>query len=236
MPLPAKYIGVHGDECQCGRRASVRHCISCGSVRIYARMERMHTLASGEKRFVDVQFRCMSCGHLFIEIEREFCEAPPVSAALARQRIKAIHDASQTGEYLNPSDVKIADAIQALMPASQEDPKLAYDKLIYHLRVEYADRKAGGEQMNLTMDQHVEARLKELNVKPPQQGQTLEIPTVVQQAIAKPPDLADPQHDAIPAEERSIRLEWGRKKLAGRSLPDVEDYVRRRLAGELFND
>jgi len=193
-------------------------------------MNRLHTFVNGETKHVDTQFRCQTCGHLFIEEEREFCEAPPVSAALAQQKLKAIHDASQQGEYLRPEDARLADSLRELLHTT-EDPKKAFDKLVFQLRIEYVDRKASGEKMTMSMEEHVESRLKELNVTPPTNG---EAPVLPKELVELPKDEADPQRDVIPVEERSIRLEWGRKKLAGRVVPDIEDYVRRRLAGELF--
>src|SRR5437868_8267488 len=95
MGVKSQYIGVKGDECQCGRRATIRHCPVCGSPRIYARLNRLHTLITGEQRFVATQLRCQSCGHLFIEEERALCEAPPIGSVLAAQRVRALHDASQ---------------------------------------------------------------------------------------------------------------------------------------------
>lgn len=240
MRVDKRLMGVKGDECQCGRRATVRHCTSCGSPRCYARMNRQHRFANGEVRFVEIQFRCQTCGHLFIEEEREFCEAPPVSPVLAQAKLKAIHDAVQTGEHLNPSDTRLAEALKDLLPSSGQDPRKAYDTLVYKLRVEFADRRASGEALTMSMDAYVEHRLKELQVQPPEQSSPTSEELSQSQAdnsslpLEHPIQLDDPQRDAIPIEERSIRLEWGRKKLAGRSLPDVEDYVRRRLAGELF--
>lgn len=232
MRVPSRLVGVKGDECQCGRRASIRHCTVCGSPRIYARMNRLHVFVSGEKKWVETEFRCQGCGNLFIEEEREFCEAPPISSVLAQQRIKAIFDAKQSGEYLRPLDAQIAESVGALLTSDQQDPKKAFDLLVYQLRIEYVDRKAAGEVMTLTMEQHVEARLKQLNVKPPINGEAPVIPDEVVKPLTQPID--DSQPDSVPVEERSIRLEWGRKKLAGRVVPDIEDYVRRRLAGELF--
>lgn len=123
MPVPNHLIGVKGDECQCGRRASVRHCPSCGSSRIYARQRRHHVFVDGSTRLVEVEFRCQTCGHLFVDEEREFCDAPPVGPKLAAQKVKALHEASQTGEYLRPEDQKIADAIKQIEPQ-----KVVYDE------------------------------------------------------------------------------------------------------------
>lgn len=112
----SQIIGVKGDECQCGRRATIRHCPSCGSTRTYARMNKLHKCLDGEFRHADTEYRCQSCGHLYIEEERQFCEAPPVGQKLASQRVKAIHEADKKGEHLRPTDKKIADAIRALTP------------------------------------------------------------------------------------------------------------------------
>jgi predicted RNA-binding Zn-ribbon protein involved in translation (DUF1610 family) len=121
MPTPTKYIAVKGDECQCGRRASVRHCPSCGSVRIYARQNRLHKLIDGTEKWVAIEYRCQACGHLFIEEDREFCDAPPVGPQLAALKVKAIHEASKTGEYLNPSDTKIAQALDELLVETHKE-------------------------------------------------------------------------------------------------------------------
>jgi hypothetical protein len=118
MTIAQRYVGVKGDECLCGRRESIRHCIACGSSRIYARANRQHTLASGEKKFVETQFRCQSCGCLFIEEEREFCDAPPISQPLAQQKALAVIEAVKQGEHLNSADTKLAEALTELLPKS----------------------------------------------------------------------------------------------------------------------
>jgi hypothetical protein len=123
MPTPKSHIGFKGDECQCGRRATLRHCTSCGSSRTYARHNRLHTLSNGEERFVKIQFCCQACGHEFIEEEREFCDAPPVSAALAQQKLKAMSEANQTGEHLRPNDKKLADAVEKLVQKPKQTPE-----------------------------------------------------------------------------------------------------------------
>ncbi len=130
MPTPSHLIGVHGDECQCGRRATVRHCPSCGSSRVYARMNRQHTFLNGEKRFVEREFRCQSCDHRFVEEERDLCEAPPVGQKLAAQKVRAIYEAKQQGEYLNPKEVKIAKALDVIVgPTAQtEEQRTEADK------------------------------------------------------------------------------------------------------------
>ena len=46
-------------------------------------------------RLGESEYRCMACGHLFIEEEREFCDAPPVGSVLAAQKVKALHEAKE---------------------------------------------------------------------------------------------------------------------------------------------
>jgi hypothetical protein len=118
VPTPSHHVGVKGDECICGRRLSVRHCPSCGSSRVYARMNRAHVLLDGTKKFVEVQFRCQSCGHLFIDPEREFCEAPPVGQKLALQKARALMEAKQSGERLSDKEAKMLRAVETLTGAN----------------------------------------------------------------------------------------------------------------------
>src|ERR1700681_1337868 len=116
MVIPERIIGVKGDECDCGRRATVRHCTTCGSARVYARQNKLHIFPSGEKRFVEVQFRCQSCGHLFVEEEREFCQAPPVTPALAKLKAQRLYEASKDNEYLKPSVIVEAQKLAGQKP------------------------------------------------------------------------------------------------------------------------
>jgi hypothetical protein len=120
MAVPKRLMGSKGDECQCGRRASVIHCNACGSVRVYARLNRWHKCLNGDVRLMETQFRCQSCGHLFIEEEREFCDAPPVTAALALQKMKVLRDAKGTGEYLRPNDEKLAEVVDKLLEENKK--------------------------------------------------------------------------------------------------------------------
>lgn len=235
MSIPHHLRGVKGDECQCGRRASIRHCPACGASRIYGYVnEQWFERPNGKVERVRL-FRCLSCAHKFTDSDREFCEAPPVSAALALQRIKAIHDASQTGEYLRPQDEAIAKALSTLLsPAAQTDHIKAHKLLVYNLQTEYVDRKAAGEQMSESMDEFVDRRLQELGA-PKRNGKIQEqIKTEQAQTptLYEVPDPREDDREVIPVEERSIRLEWSRAKLAGRRVPSIDEYVARRLAGE----
>jgi hypothetical protein len=125
MPIAKEVIGVQGDECQCGRRATVRHCIRCGSTRIYARMDRLHTFKNGSQKYVPIQLRCQGCGLLFVEEEREFCDAPPVGPKLAAQKVRALQEASLADERLTPMErVAAASLMKAIKGgASVEEAK-----------------------------------------------------------------------------------------------------------------
>lgn len=103
MGVPQHMVGIKGDMCACGRRATVRHCIECGSARVYARQNRLHTFKSGEQKFVEIEFRCQACGHTFTEEEREFCNAPPITIALAKLKVQRLYEASKENEFLDPS-------------------------------------------------------------------------------------------------------------------------------------
>ena len=104
MAISKYMLGVKGDECQCGRRQTVRHCTQCGSTHIYSRQHRPHLFESGVTKYVDIEFRCQRCSHLFIEGDREFCNAPPVGPKLAAQRVKVLAEAGILGDV--PKSVK----------------------------------------------------------------------------------------------------------------------------------
>lgn len=127
MPIPLHLRGVKGDECQCGRRKTVRHCPSCGSTRIYGYSQEQWLEREGQTPIKVRLFRCIGCGHRFTDDERNFCEAPAVSQALAILKLKAIKEADKTGEYLNPIDQRIAQAIKLVEEkASNNDPQKEY--------------------------------------------------------------------------------------------------------------
>ena len=128
MPVRVRrdILGIKGDECDCGRRASILHCNACGSTRVYARINRQHTFLDGHSAFVETQYRCQTCGHVFIAEERQFCDAPPVSEALARLKIQRLALAVEQGEYLRPTDAEAAQAVTELLkqpnaPASNDE-------------------------------------------------------------------------------------------------------------------
>ena len=145
MAIPKNHLGIKGvDECQCGRRATLMHCTKCGSSRVYARQNRAHTHMNGEVKFVETQFRCQTCGHLFIEAEREFCDAPPVSEALARQKALAMRTTEGVAEAIKQTlpPGAIEELIDKTTPKPQDGSLEAYrefKRLETKIRGGYAD-------------------------------------------------------------------------------------------------
>jgi hypothetical protein len=115
MPVSSQMLGVAGDECQCGRRATVRHCPSCGSFRVYGRTNKVHKFPDGSYKLVETEFRCQACTHLFVDEEREFCEAPAVGKKLATQKVAALHEAAKSGDALTPAERIAAESILKAM-------------------------------------------------------------------------------------------------------------------------
>lgn len=199
-------VGVDGDECTCGRRATVLHCIACGSTRIYARSNRVHEHLDGSSKYVAVQYRCQTCGHLFITDERMFCEAPPVSAALARLKVQRLAQAKARGEFLRPEDQQVADAI------------------------EKAQAVISKEQEPLVVEQSFVKSVDDIQASPEIEAATDSVPRVE----VEHPGLTKAEYDIA---ERAFRMEWVNQKLAGTpyTIP-VEQYVARRLKGEVINE
>jgi len=98
---------------------------------------------NGEEKYVEVQFRCMTCGHLYIDEEREFCEAPPIGTPLAAQKARVIMEAKQKGEYLRPSEERLVKTLQELSTPTQtpEQQKLAREHLEHSIRGVWADMR-----------------------------------------------------------------------------------------------
>jgi hypothetical protein len=194
---PASYKGIKGDECQCGRRFSIRHCPRCGCSRLYTYAgKRVYTDSNGTDRIVDSLTRCLACSHKFIEAEREFCDAPPFTAALARLKAQRIYEASKSNEFLSPEVV-----VKAQELAGQE-PSL--------------DLKAIAEAEAQVNEPAIDWQTMPANATEEQ----------VQERIAETRRMS--------AAEIVFRKEWANKKLVGQSLPTVDEYVERRMKGELF--
>ena len=160
MTQQPRFAGVKGDECQCGRRATVRHCPRCGSTRLYAySTPQYHEMLSGERKLVEHLIRCLSCAHKFEESDREFCEAPPFGPTLAAQKVRALREASQTGEYLNPNDKEAADAINELVAKAPQAPQELSDselgKMDFQLRNVWVDKRLAAKQNGQKFDETV---------------------------------------------------------------------------------
>jgi len=124
MPTPKSLWGIRGDECQCGRRATVRHCPDCGSTIYYAprRLEiREKPGPNGDPiPFLVQTFHCRRCPSVFTDADREFCQASPIGEALTRLRIQNIHNAKRSGESLTPTEEKIAKSVSDLLDDNQQ--------------------------------------------------------------------------------------------------------------------
>lgn len=174
MPTPSHLIGVKGDECQCGRRQTIRHCPACGSSRAYARMNRYHTMLDGSLKLVPTEFRCQSCGHLFIDEERMFCDAPPVGPKLAARKVQALAEAKKSGEYLSDSEEKAAKAIVELVDGAkaqergesqEEKPQMSDEQLAamdWDIRRMWSQAKLEGKT-KLSAEEFIINLLKEQN-------------------------------------------------------------------------
>lgn len=190
-------MGIKGDECDCGRRSSIIHCNQCGSTRVYARSGRLHTHLDGSVGYVDIQFRCQTCGHLFISEERKFCDAPPVSAALAKLKIARLAYAQQQGEFLRPKEAEIAQSLTDLLGQPLESMK---------------------QKQSIT-------DYSEVKVEPSE-------PIQEPDGFVIPNGLTREEYNVA---DRAFRLEWATTKLNGQApTQTVEEYVERRLKGELF--
>lgn len=208
MAVSHDMLGVKGDECDCGRRWTIRHCPSCGSTRLYTRQNRYHKMLDGSIKLVEKQTRCQSCGHEFIEEERRFCEAPPVGQTLAKLKVQRLAEASARGEYLRPEDQKLADIIDKLQTGAlpQTQPKKS--------------------EVIETLEASVPDEVKELA------KQSFESAPDRVEGFVPPNGLTRDEYNVA---DRAFRLEWAHKKLMGQDTGiTVEEYVTRRLKGELF--
>jgi hypothetical protein len=113
MSLPKMYRGTRGDECQCGRRKSIRHCPAerCGSFKIYAPKPEI----IGDK--VVQRFKCIRCGHRFTDTDTEWCLAPFIETnSLAAQRqIKIMQGAVADGHPLTDKETVVKRGVDALI-------------------------------------------------------------------------------------------------------------------------
>lgn len=126
MAQQAHLIGIRGDECQCGRRATIRHCPVCGSSRIYGySTPQAYTNQRGEVKVATKLYRCLGCAFKFVDEDREFCEAPPVGVKLAAQKVKALQEAKESGEHLRGTEQKIVESIKEIAASDEAHKELS---------------------------------------------------------------------------------------------------------------
>ena len=115
MSLTTYHQGQEGDECQCGRRASVAHCTRCGSFRLYGYAEGEKVIRQGQLVTVG-RYRCTTCGNRFTDVDREFCTAPVFTKKieLVKMQVKRMKQAVIDGHPLTDKEELIRAGIQSL--------------------------------------------------------------------------------------------------------------------------
>jgi hypothetical protein len=105
-------------------------------------MDRVHTFKDGTQQYVPIQLRCQGCGKLFVEAEREFCDAPPVGPKLAAQKARALQEAKRNGESFSPREAKLIKAIETIVgpiEMTAEQKEALETQIDYLLRQAWAD-------------------------------------------------------------------------------------------------
>jgi hypothetical protein len=116
-------------------------------------------MLDGSLKLVDTEFRCQSCGELSIqeEMDPRWCTAPPVSTALAAQKIRNLAEAESTGEHLRPEDKKLVNTLKELGLAPTDQPdETRLRNTWFALKRAYID-SADKDQ---TLSSFIEANLK----------------------------------------------------------------------------
>jgi hypothetical protein len=177
MSIPQSYVGVDGDRCSCGRRASLRHCPSCGSFMVKfrpsARISRLTELGSWQ---LVERYTCTRCGFVFEDALRRSCEAPVYMTKQQRLVVAAVQAKSAQGLPLNLQERQILKAfdtstnrfraevpVDAAFAASSEAPdnddtvrRLTSEYVIYCLRTGNKASPEGREEF-------VRKRLEEIS-------------------------------------------------------------------------
>ena len=219
MTLQPRFYGFPGDECICGRRASVRHCPACGSITLYGYAKPdYYKDIHGDIKLVDGLFRCRSCSHRFIDSDRQFCDAPPVSIVLAKLKVERLKAAQKQGEYLNKRDATLASAIEKI------ESQVATDT------IEIQEGKEPVKQPEVVIARSEVDILFPLNPETREVlGDKAETPS---EPLPHDTTLTRAEYDVA---DRAFRLEWAHMKLAGQApTKTVDEYVERRLKGEVF--
>lgn len=165
--IPIHLRGVKGDDCQCGRRFTIRHCPKCGSTRTYCYSQEQTIERAGVLVKVRL-FRCVPCGHRYTDEDREFCDAPPINVALANQKIQALAEANRENEPMNEKDKNIVAALKIVAPeqfVSQEFTDSQLKMLWTQLRSRWVVEKLKSpiEKFPSLVD-YLRSSLKDMNV------------------------------------------------------------------------
>jgi hypothetical protein len=129
---------------------------------------------NGEVKEVPIQYRCMTCGHEFIEEEREWCNAAPIGEVLALLKARNIAAAQASGA---PSE-RLVEAIKELSSIKEPEescasPREAFRTCVFRKKQEYMalvdDKQDVG---GLTLQQYLEKWQREESIDIPE-GETL---------------------------------------------------------------
>ena len=180
MPTPKYALGIKGDECQCGRKNSIRHCPLCGSTRYYGYAnEQLREYPNpkdpeGDSVWKKVKlYRCLQCANKFTDGEREFCGAPPIGNASALQRVQSLMEASPEG--LTPEQQKASESLKAMLSQKPDGPPTKREAYQAFRREEnriinvykdlcYAAEKEG-RSYEQTQEEFVEHYLRQLKIE-----------------------------------------------------------------------
>lgn len=129
MTLQAHHIGVEGDCCRCGRRASLRHCPSCGSFQVKPRPSATTIVVdpdnpNGPRKVIE-RFICTRCRMIFDDGARKYCEALKYETKLdkAVAEIKRAQDERSAGHPLTGREEVIINASNETLPK----PKVVFE-------------------------------------------------------------------------------------------------------------
>jgi len=160
MSLTKMYRGKPGDECQCGRRKSIRHCpaLRCGSFKIYAPRPEI----IGDKAVQ--RFKCIRCGHRFTDAETEFCLAPFVetNSHAAQRQLKIMNAAIADGHPLTDKETLIKRGVDSIL---KNNPELDGAEITLTAdedraaRLDWANRKIEGRYHTETKEEWLDKTL-----------------------------------------------------------------------------
>ncbi len=159
MSLPSNYVGVDGDKCRCNRRASLRHCPSCGSFKVNFRRSQSGKSSTGH--YIE-RFICSRCGRVFDDDDRKVCEAPTYLTKVQRAAadIARAQQAASQGGPLTKKEEVIVEAFPANeLVGSQQTAQVSEDTL-RRWKAEWTSSKIRGF-MDKTLEEYIEQKLKE---------------------------------------------------------------------------